>query len=73
MKKKVLLSSIIFTSLIVSNVFSDRLEDQYSWDADHESCIKTWENLSHAYPEDKDPIGPFMARGKDFEIDDIYV
>ena len=56
-KKKVLLSSIIFTSLGISNLFSDRLENEHSWEPDCEGCIKI-------------PLEE-LCRGKDFEIDDI--
>ena len=56
-KKKVLFICTIFTSLIVSNAYSDRLEDGHSWEPECEGCMKIKNEE--------------LARGKGFEIDDI--
>lgn len=56
-KKKALLFCTVCMSLIASNAYSDRLENGHSWEPECEGCMGVW--------------GEDLARGKNFEIDDV--
>lgn len=68
-KKKVLLFCTICTSLIASNVYSDRLEDGHSWEPECEDCMRC--RCIEDSPYWGRDYGDDLARGKNFEIDDV--
>ena len=71
-KKKIFLFCTIFTSLIVSNAYSDRLENDHSWEPECEDCVDCRFGPNGALSLWGRTFSEDLARGKNFEIDDIY-